>query len=117
MDEKLYAKREVIKVGGREVEIPVISTHPEHQAPYREARQEGVAHEEAERYADNKWQTRWYAEWVIIYDQDGKHMQVPRYSQDKDVQEYYQYLRAIGESHNSADMAISRRGPLIGLCD
>lgn len=119
MDEKLYRCREVVKslLNGRELEIPVISQHPEHQKHYRALRAQGHTHAEAETIADDLWQTRWYEEFVVVADRNGAFIRIPVYSKDKKIQAAYQYLRQMGESHNSADMTITRQGPRIGLCD
>lgn len=118
MNEKLYAKRETVRTdAGDEIDIPVVSSFSSHQKLYRELRLAGKSHEDAEAAYEDERQTAHYESFLIIARNDGKLIKVPHYSDDPEIQTAYESLRAAGESHNSADMTITRQGPSIGLCD
>jgi len=117
MNEKLYAKRQVIKIDGREVEIPVVHPNPMYQGIYVEFRQAGKTHAEAEYEAEDASQTKYYETFTVVVRHDGKFIKIPIYSDDEEVQTRYMQLRQMGETHNGADLVITRKTAVIGLCD
>jgi len=117
MDEKLYSKRRVIFIDGREREVPVVHNNPEYQKVYEEYRQAGHVHSEALFAAHDASQTKYYEHFVVVARHDGRLIKIPVYSHDPDIQGKYKRLRQMGESHNSADMVVTGQSPGLGLTD
>lgn len=118
MNEKLYAKKMVIVINGRDVEIPVVHNNPVYQQIYIDFRQALFPHAEAEYEAENASQTKLYDEFVMVVRHDGRFIKIPAaYSADPEVQERYKTLRQMGETHNGADLVITKAHPGLGLTD
>lgn len=117
MDERLYPKHQTIRIDDADVLVPVVSNNPDRQELYSNYRQSGLTHADAESLVEDIRQTQYYEKFVGVVRHDGRLIQIPIYSEDQAIQKKYMTLRQIGESHNSADMAITGKGPGLGLTD
>lgn len=118
MNEKLYSKRTSVRLdNGMEIEIPVITNNKDRQELYASYRQRGMPHGDAETLVEDDRQTQFYTNFVAVARHDGIFIKIPVYSDDPEKQQKYAHLRQMGESHNSAEAAIEKGSPLIGLCD
>jgi len=117
MNEKLYSKKSCVRLDdGTEIEIPVITNNKDRQELYAHYRASGIAHDEAERIVEDDRQTQYFMEFVMVARHDGVFIKIPVVYADE-RQDKYKMLRQIGESHNSAESAISKSSATIGLCD